>query len=87
MAVDMTGPPVMTLPKRLGGIRERHPIHCHMHTPRTWASIHRQQPVSTIVVACNTRLRLSPMSKKIAKPLQVRNTLRSSEEHSPRQEI
>ncbi len=37
--VDLTGPPVMTLPKHLGDIREPHPVHCHIHTRQTWGSI------------------------------------------------
>jgi len=37
--VDLTGPPVMTLPKHLGDIREPHPVHCHVHTRQTCASI------------------------------------------------
>jgi hypothetical protein len=36
--VDLTGPPVMTLPKHLCDIREPHPVHCHMHIRQTWAS-------------------------------------------------
>ena len=34
--VDLTGPPVMALPKHLGVARESHPVHCHMHTHQTW---------------------------------------------------
>ena len=37
--VDLTEPPVMTLPKHLGDIREPHPVHCHIHTDQTWGSI------------------------------------------------
>ncbi len=37
--VDLTRPPVMTLPKRLGDIREPHSVHCHIHTRQTSGSI------------------------------------------------
>jgi hypothetical protein len=37
--VDLTRPPVMTLPKHLGDIREPHPVHCHIHTRQTSGSI------------------------------------------------
>ena len=33
--VDLTGPPVMTLPKHLGDIREPHSVHCPIHTRQT----------------------------------------------------
>ncbi len=37
--VDLTGP-LMTSPKQhLRDIREPHPVHCHMHSCQTWASI------------------------------------------------
>ena len=32
---DLTGPPVMALPKHLGDIREPQPVHCHIHTRQT----------------------------------------------------
>ena len=37
--VEPTGPPVMTLPKHLGDIREPHPVHFDIHTRQTWGSI------------------------------------------------
>jgi len=36
---DLSGPPVMTLPKHPGDIREPLPVHRHTHARKTWGSI------------------------------------------------